>query len=151
MFFKSVQAGDFRLGLCVRKYLAFSNLPRMDSNHDKVIQSRFVRLRKRPRVFAALGKGPIRATFHTVVRFRVVELARTGGYTQCSKTSDTIDRNLRRNSLGLTLWKELPQFLERSAIVGDLIIGESNKVTRCGSTWRVRHGTAVILSGGSFA
>jgi len=48
MFFKSVQAGDFRLGLCVRKYLAFSNLPRMDSNHDKVIQSRFVRLRNGP-------------------------------------------------------------------------------------------------------
>ena len=38
-----------------------------------------------------------------------------------------------------------------SAIVGDLIIGESNKVTRRGSTWRVRHATAVILSGGSFA
>jgi len=40
---------------------------------------------------------------------------------------------------------------ETSAIVGDLIIGESNKVTRRGSTWRVRHGTAVILTGGSFA
>ena len=38
-----------------------------------------------------------------------------------------------------------------SAIVGDLIIGESNKVTSRGSTWRVRHGTAVILSGDSFA
>jgi len=37
----------------------------MDSNHDKVIQSRFVRLRKRARVFAALGKGPTRVTFHT--------------------------------------------------------------------------------------
>ena len=80
----------------------------------KVIQSRFVRLPRRPRVFAALGKGPIRAAFHTVDRFRVVELARTGGYTQCSKTSDAIDRNLRRNSLGLTLWKELPQFPKRA-------------------------------------
>jgi hypothetical protein len=93
----------------------------MDSNHDKVIQSRFVRLRKRARVFAVLGKGPTRATFHTVDRFRVIELARTGGYPQCSK-----------NSLGLTLWKELPQFLERSAVVGDLIIGESNEVMRRG-------------------
>src|SRR5260370_38007495 len=111
MFFKSVQAGDFRLGLCVRKYLTFSNLPRMDSNHDKVIQSRFVRLRRRPRVFAALGKGPIRAAFHTVDRFRVVELARTGGYTQCSKTSDAIDRHLRTNSLRLTLPQHLAQLL----------------------------------------
>jgi hypothetical protein len=93
----------------------------MDSNHDKVIQSRFVRLRKRARVFAVLGKGSTRATFHTVDRFRVIELARTGGYPQCSK-----------NSLGLTLWKELPQFLERSAVVGDLIIGESNEVMRRG-------------------
>jgi hypothetical protein len=118
---KSVQASILSANRILRKRFSINKLPRMDSNHDKVIQSRFVRLRKRPRVFAALGKGPTRATFHTVVRFRVVELARTGGYTQCSKTSDTIDRNLRRNCLGLTLWKELPQFLERSAIVGDLI------------------------------
>jgi hypothetical protein len=103
------------------KSLTVNWLPRMDSNHDKVIQSRFVRLRKRARVFAVLGKGPTRATFHTVDRFRVIELARTGGYPQCNK-----------NSLGLTLWKELPQFLERSAVVGDLIIGESNEVMRRG-------------------
>src|ERR1700731_3392456 len=57
---------------------------------------------------------PTLSAFHTVDRFRLVELARTGGYTQCSKTSGTIDRKLRRNSLGLTLWKELPQFLERA-------------------------------------
>jgi hypothetical protein len=93
----------------------------MDSNHDKVIQSRFVRLRKRARVFAALGKVRHEQHFTLVDRFRVIELARTGGYPQCSK-----------NSLGLTLWKELPQFLERSAVVGDLIIGESNEVMRRG-------------------
>jgi hypothetical protein len=38
----------------------------------------------------------------------------------------------------------------RSAVVGDLNIGESNEVMRRGSTWRVRQRTAVILSGGSF-
>jgi hypothetical protein len=79
---KSVQAAQSATRKTRHKSLTINNLPRMDSNHDKVIQSRFVRLRKRPRVFAALGNGPIRATFHTVVRFRVVELARTGGYTQ---------------------------------------------------------------------
>src|SRR5260221_12131182 len=119
MFFKSVQAGDFRLGLCVRKYLAFSNLPRMDSNHDKVIQSRFVRLRKRPRVFAALGNGPIRATFHTVVRFRVVEAPRTGRYPQRSKPSHTLARHLRRHTPALTLRNASPPPLAPTPTAGD--------------------------------
>jgi hypothetical protein len=50
----------------------------MDSNHDKVIQSRLVRVRKRARVFAVLRKGPTRATFHTVDRFRGYRAGQNG-------------------------------------------------------------------------
>ena len=54
---RSVQAAKILGQPESRKCFTCKWLPRMDSNHDKVIQSRFVRLRKRARVFAALGKG----------------------------------------------------------------------------------------------
>ena len=47
-----------------RNPLCMNKLPRMDSNHDKVIQSRFVRLQKRP-AYSPVLKGLIRAAFHT--------------------------------------------------------------------------------------
>ena len=122
----------------------------MDSNHDKVIQIVLFGYGNGPHIRCA-WKGSDTSNISHCRSIPSCRAGQNGRISQCSKTSDTIDRKLRRNSLGLTLWKELPQFLERSAIVGDLIIGESNNVTRRGSTWRVRHGTPVILSGGSFA